>query len=54
MENKTTKRLWIAVAIGVFILLFLIILASVINLGEKLSVIHPYIEIGRASCRERV
>lgn len=46
MENKTTKRLWIAVAIGVFILLFLIILASVINLGEKLSVIHPYIAYG--------
>lgn len=46
MENKRSKRLWIAVAVGVFILLFLIILASIINLGEKLSLVHPYVAYG--------
>lgn len=46
MGDKRSKRLWIAVSIGVFILLFLIILASIINLGEKLSVIHPYLAYG--------
>lgn len=46
MENKTTKRLWIAVAVGVFIVLALIIIASVINVGEKLSAIHPYVAYG--------
>lgn len=43
MENKTTKRLWIAVGVGALILIFLIIVASVIDLGERLKVIHPYV-----------
>lgn len=46
MENKTSKRLWIAVGIGALILMILIIVASVINLGERLALIHPYISYG--------
>lgn len=46
MENKTSKRLWIAVGIGALILMLLIIVASVINLGERLSLIHPYVSYG--------
>lgn len=37
MKSKTTKRLWIAVGIGALVLMLLIIVASVINLGEKVG-----------------
>ena len=46
MKEKTTKGLWIAAAIGVLIIIGLMILASIINLGERLSVIHPYLAYG--------
>lgn len=46
MLNKKSKRLWIAIGIGVLILIFLMLLASIINLGERLSVIHPYLAYG--------
>lgn len=46
MENKTSKRLWIAVGIGAIILMLLIIVASVINLGERLALIHRYVAYG--------
>lgn len=46
MENKTSKRLWIAVGIGVILLMLLIIVASIINLGERLALIHRYVAYG--------
>jgi uncharacterized membrane protein len=46
MKSKTTKRLWIAVGIGALVLMLLIIVASVINLGERLAIIHPYVAYG--------
>lgn len=46
MENKTSKRLWIAVGIGAVILMLLIIVASIINLGERLALIHSYVAYG--------
>lgn len=45
MKDKT-KNLWIVAAIGALILLSLILLSSILNLGEKLSVIHPYVAYG--------
>ncbi len=46
MKKNATKRLWIVIGVGVIIILLLMIVASVINLGEKLSVIHPYLAYG--------
>src|SRR5690554_4342370 len=46
MENKTSKRLSIAVGIGVILLMLLIIVASIINLGERLALIHRYVAYG--------
>ncbi len=45
MKEKTTKRLWIAVAIGVIILTLLILIASIVDLGEKIGKIGVGFEI---------
>ncbi len=45
MKDKS-RKLWYAVAIGVIILLFLIILSSILNIGEKLRNVHQYLEYG--------
>lgn len=44
--NDKTKKLWIAAAIGALILLSLMLLSSILNLGDKLSTIHPYLAYG--------
>lgn len=45
MKDKS-KKLWIAAAIGALILLSLILISSILNLGEKLRSIHQYVEYG--------
>ncbi len=38
-----SKALWISVGIGSFIILLLMILSSILDIGERLSLIHPVI-----------
>ncbi len=45
MKNRA-KTLWILAALGALILLALIILSSIINLGDRLMKIHPYVAYG--------
>lgn len=42
-KQKTTKRFWYAIAIGVVILFLLILLSSIMSVGDRLSNIHPYV-----------
>lgn len=44
--KKSSKRLWIAVIVGILILFMFILLAAVLNLGAQLSLIHPYVGYG--------
>lgn len=45
MEKKN-KILWYIVAIGVLLLFFLILISSILSLGERLTLIHPYVSYG--------
>ncbi len=45
MKDKA-KKLWIVAAIGALILLFLILLSSILNVGERLRNVHLYVEYG--------
>ena len=48
MEQKKsrTRFLWYAIAMGVIILFLLMLLSSVLGVGERLSKIHKYVEYG--------
>jgi len=48
--KKSSKRLWIAVIVGILILFMFILLAAVLNLGAQLSLIHPYVGYGFYGC----
>lgn len=45
-RNKKNKqnKIWIIVAFGVILLFLLILVSSIINIGERLRNIHPYVE----------
>ena len=46
-KKKDKKSVWwIMIGIGCLIILFLIILSSVLNVGERLRKINVYVEIG--------
>ncbi|CCV64068.1 conserved hypothetical protein (UPF0283) [Alteracholeplasma palmae J233] len=42
-KEKTARKFWYAIAIGVVILFLLILISSVLSVGERLSKIHAYI-----------
>ncbi len=42
--KKTTKILWISVGIGAVFILLMMILSSVLNVGERLSTVSPYVQ----------
>ncbi len=44
--KKISKPFWITIGIGTIFFAILIILSSVMQLGEKLARIHPYVEYG--------
>lgn len=48
-EDKITKKInifWYLIAIGVFFIFLLMLLSSVLNVGERLTTIHPYLAYG--------
>lgn len=45
IKNKSTK-FWIAIAFGVILLFLLILVSSIIDIGERLRNIHAYVEYG--------
>ena len=45
-KKDTTKLFWYAIAIGFILLFILILLSSVLDVGERLRSIHPYVEYG--------
>ena len=40
------KRFWILIAFGLAILVILIVISSIVSVGDKLNRIHPYAEYG--------
>jgi len=47
MKSKdSTKYFWYAIALGVISLFILILLSSVLSVGEKLNRVHAYLEYG--------
>ncbi len=44
--NKTRKALWYSIGIGCLIIFFVILLSSIITVGEKIRSIHRYAEYG--------
>lgn len=47
MQKKdTTKYFWYAIAIGFILLFILILMSSVLDVGDRLRAIHPYVEYG--------
>lgn len=40
------KRFWILIGIGSLIVIFLILLGNILDVGEKLRAVHPYVEYG--------
>lgn len=46
MKNSKTKYLWYAIAIGIIILFLLMLLSSVLGVGERLRNINRYLEYG--------
>ncbi len=40
------KRFWILIGIGSFVVIFLILLGNILDVGEKLRGVHPYLEYG--------
>jgi len=45
-KKDSTKWFWYAIAIGFIILFILILLSSVLDVGDRLRRIHPYVEYG--------
>ena len=45
MERRN-KVLWYIVGIGVLLLFFFILVSSILSLGERLTLIHPYVSYG--------
>jgi hypothetical protein len=45
-KKDSTKLFWYAIAIGFIILFILILLSSVLDVGERLRRVHPYVEYG--------
>lgn len=43
-ENKKRNLFWILIGIGVTIIMLLMILSSILNVGDRLSKINPYVE----------
>ena len=46
MKKDKRKYLWYAIAIGVIILFLLMLLSSVLGVGDRLRKVHPYVEYG--------
>lgn len=46
MKKNSRNKFWILIGIGVLILILLIVLSSILSLGERLRDIHPYVEYG--------
>ena len=45
-KKDSTKLFWYLIAIGFIVLFILILLSSVLDVGERLRTIHPYVEYG--------
>lgn len=45
MKKSKTKIFWISIAIGCLIVFTLMLLSSVINIGERLRKLHVSVEI---------
>ncbi|MBU1142107.1 MAG: YcjF family protein [Firmicutes bacterium] len=45
-KRDTTKYFWYAIAIGFTLLFILMLLSSVLDVGDRLRAIHPYVEYG--------
>lgn len=45
-KKDTTKYFWYAISLGFILLFILILLSSVLDVGERLRGIHPYVEYG--------
>lgn len=45
-KKDSTKVFWYAIAIGFILLFILILLSSVLDVGDRLRQIHPYVEYG--------
>lgn len=45
-KKDSTKIFWYAIAIGFILLFVLILLSSVLDVGERLRQVHPYVEYG--------
>ena len=45
-KKDSTKVFWYAIAIGFILLFILMLLSSVLDVGERLRSIHPYVEYG--------
>lgn len=45
-KKDSTKLFWYAIAIGFILLFILILLSSVLDVGERLRRVHPYVEYG--------
>ncbi|HPG43186.1 MAG TPA: DUF697 domain-containing protein, partial [Acholeplasmataceae bacterium] len=45
-KKDTTKTFWYAIAIGFILLFVLILLSSILDVGDRLRAVHPYVEYG--------
>lgn len=45
-KKDTTKTFWYAIAIGFILLFVLILLSSILDVGDRLNAVHPYVEYG--------
>ncbi|MDY0075177.1 MAG: DUF697 domain-containing protein [Acholeplasmataceae bacterium] len=45
-KKDSTKIFWYAIAIGFILLFILILLSSILDVGERLRSVHPYVEYG--------
>ncbi|MFA5560461.1 MAG: DUF697 domain-containing protein [Acholeplasmataceae bacterium] len=46
MKKDSTKLFWYLIAIGLFIIFALMLTSSILNVGDRLTKIHPYVEYG--------
>ncbi|MDI6451954.1 DUF697 domain-containing protein [Peloplasma aerotolerans] len=45
-KKDNTKLFWYAIALGFILLFVLILLSSILDVGDRLRTIHPYVEYG--------
>ena len=45
-KASTSTKFWVAIAFGVMILFLLILVSSIIDIGERLAKIHEYVAYG--------